>query len=410
MTSNPVPQLVNVTHALPTSTIQEMRSNLDIFEQQQELNDKQKVQLRTYLTYLENALVEFGNDNKNVKIGENGVTQSDIDLVVGLLSLYKDYLNKFIQIKNVKDPEIDNNKSATSSPNINLEEGVQSMKEQGKTKRKQSTATKKKKEIYIAESSKNGSIIEQKSEQSELNPEEELTSKKKISFSKYLKKDDSMQPNVDNKRSLPDDESTEVSSATSSDSSSNKKAKLNDNSSKIRSILKNRESNTDIKKSRKKMSIKFHDESDLVRVYGDDLPNNGLKVTPVELKKILRPFKEGEPNERLLIEGFSFKPKLLNIQITVQDSDISDTKNGPIPCDSRTPLLYRDNFRNFSKDLKLIPREPIPEANTNQDKSGPLLVKAFGRNGLLLRKDRGGIPYKRVPEVRRNEYPVKYSG
>lgn len=253
----------------------------------------------------------------------------------------------------------------------------------------------------------------------------EAQNRKKISFSNYLKKEDSKDHTAGTKRSLePDKTST---TGTPDDGTIRKKVKSttepystssSSTSSGLKSILKNSpDSNTGTEvSSRKNKAIRFQDDSDLVRVYGDGLPSEGLKVLPKELKKLLRPFKAGVPNEKLLLGDFIQKPRPLHLDIDVQNSDISETKGGPVPCDTKTPPYYRENFRNFNKKLTSPPSERLMDA-TFQDPAllqeelgrSPIIAGAFGRNRLLLRSDRGGIPYRNVPVVTRNKYPPRYT-
>lgn len=174
-------------------------------------------------------------------------------------------------------------------------------------------------------------------------------------------------------------------------------------------------------------SIKFISDPKLITVYGDDLPNHGLIVSPIELKKILKPFKEGEPNEVLHLENFTSKPIPLQPSLDLTSSpdlysDIVDIKGGPINCDTNTPMHYRTSFTNFSSSLKQQqPRDPIivdeediieKSKNTMGRKlyRNPIIARAFGENKLLLRKDRGGLPYNNKPPiVVRNNYPIKSS-
>lgn len=460
MSSNPVPQSVNVSHALPATVIQQMRTNIDEYQNKLPLTEQEQGKLTSYISDLNKALKEFTNDNKHVQPGGQGVTNIDIELVNGLVSLYHDYLNKFLSIqKNIdSNPVVEGSvkpktqKAKSDSPNLNLDKGVQALKNQAtenvqemeiptdqsepqneqsgeenhnsqqveeppaepkmkveKPKRKKVP----KKEIYIADLSKKREQSPSDSNETEEVAEPEQPSQKKISFTKYLKKDETVAESK--KRQLVDDDSSEANSTISSDSTAVKRMKIDNSEVKIRSILKNSELNSLQTASdaidgkiKKKVGITFPGETDLVRVYGEDLPDDGLKVTPNELKKLLRPFKEGEPHEKVLLEDFVPKPQKLIIDTNVENSDISELFGGPVKCETQTPVLYRDNFKNFSKDLMKPPREPIPEMNNSRDTSKPLVVKAYGRNSLLLRNDRGGLPYKRVPEVRRNAYPVRY--
>ena len=419
MSNNIIPHSVNVSHALSAAIIQEMRNNLDILSQREQLNATEENLLVSYISQLNQAIIDFNNDNKDVKIDKESVTVADMELINGLTLLYQTYLNKFSEIQQrVHKENRPIQQERRQSASENLDEGVRALHESNNLDKKNETittttttsTTKKKnvtkmKDIYIADGTKK----KQDKVPNEGTAEEtkEEPNKKKISLNNYKKKDDS--PSDSLKRSNSND----------SEESATKKIKIvkneTSNNSKIRSILKNsddmpNQDSSDIikKKKKKKLTIKFPEENDLVKVYGEDLPKDGLKVTPIELKKILRPFKEGEPNEQAIILGFRSRPKPLNLSnIEVKNSDISDTKNGPIKCQTVTPILYRDNFKSFSKDLDKSPREPILEMNNNQDKSSPLVAQAYGRNGLLLRNDRGGIPYKRVPEVRRNTYPPR---
>ncbi|KAG0666047.1 hypothetical protein C6P45_000302 [Maudiozyma exigua] len=409
MSNNIIPQSVNVSHALSAVIIQEMRNNLDILSKREQLNATEENLLVSYISQLNQTIIDFNNDNKDVKIDKEGVTMADIELIKGLTALYQDYLGKFNEIQQRIHKE---NKPVRKErrQSVNLDEGVRALHESTNQKGENTTIKNKNvpkiKDIYIADGTKKKQDNIPIEDTTIPETKEELN-KKKISFDKYKKKDDS--PNDTLKRSNSSD----------SEDSITKKIKLDTNetnsNSKIRSILKNPNDIMDSegsevpkRRNKKKLSIKFPEEDDLVRVYGEDLPNEGLKVTAVELKKILRPFREGEPNEKVLILGFRSRAKPLNLSnIRVKDSDISDTRNGPIKCQTATPILYRDNFKSFSKDLNKPPREPIPELNNNQDKSSPLVAQAYGRNGLLLRNDRGGIPYKRVPEVKRNTYPPR---
>lgn len=263
--------------------------------------------------------------------------------------------------------------------------------------------------------------------------------KKKISFSKYLKKEDSELETEDpspNKRSNDEveNDTTEndsskkqkTSSSSSETSEFSESTTITDNTTPttpgLTSILK---SSTNASKKKKSFKIKFVEENNLVRVYGDDLPTDGLKVTPTELKKVLRPFVEGEPNEKLYLETvntslsgrstYVLPLNLDNIKNDIIDNDIVETRGGPVKCMTAVPLLYKTEFNNFNKDLKKkLPREPIItnddiETLNNPENKKPIIAKAFGKNKLLLRSDRGGMSYKPVPEVSRNYYPIKYT-
>ena len=257
------------------------------------------------------------------------------------------------------------------------------------------------------------------------------SSKKKLSFSKYLNKDDADSTKLGAKRTLDLDfkvnpvestiasnntaSSTSVSPSTTSEATPvsseeplKKKTKKSLKDFNVQSILRNGKP-----KKTRTSNIKFLDDPQLIKVYGDDLPNQGLQVSPTQLKKILKPFKEGEPKEVILFEDMSIKLKSLDLSFLKNTSnndyiDISETRGGPIHCETRTPLIYRKNFNHFNSDLnKRPPREPIEFDLNGNTNSNPTIAKAFGKNSLLLRKDRGGLPYKHVPIVKRNKYPPR---
>ena len=151
----------------------------------------------------------------------------------------------------------------------------------------------------------------------------------------------------------------------------------------------------------------------MIKVYGDELPSDGLIVSPTELKKLLKPFKEGEPNEKLLIEDFKFIPLPLNNNnaCIFENSDITEIKNGPILCITSIDDHYRQNFRNFNINLKngnrdLISPLPLPPQDISNVET--IVAKAFGKNNLLLRSDRCGLPYKRVPKIFQNNYSPRF--
>ena len=183
------------------------------------------------------------------------------------------------------------------------------------------------------------------------------------------------------------------------------------NNNGLISILKNENR----KKSKTSSGIKFVDDSKLVTIFGEGLPNEGITASPRQLKKILKPFRDGEPAE-FVLEGWKERgAKPLVISITgVTDSDISELKNGPAKLVTNVPSALVKNFTSFSPDLNKPALEPV-HTDDNADDSGkglrkqkaPIIARAFGKNSLLLRKDRGGLPYKRVPEVNPNKYPVR---
>ncbi|CCH62372.1 hypothetical protein TBLA_0H00830 [Henningerozyma blattae CBS 6284] len=275
--------------------------------------------------------------------------------------------------------------------------------------------------------------------------------KKKISFSKYLKKGDVVS-STNGKRSLGTENiiNTTDSKVTkklkpstvslpSSNSNSNDSQSNDSTNNSLPSILKGSDSYTFSEmKKKKKRNIKFVEDSNLVTVFGDDLPNKGLTLSPSSLKKLLKPFKQGEPREIFVSKTFTDNVKELNINTLSKNetfksinSDISELKYGPVKCETRVPLKFRFNFGNFNPFLDKPAKEPVnnqfedddssnnSNLNNNNSNNGyngnhsnkrqhqPLIAKAFGRNRLLLRKDRGGLPYKRVPDVVPNNYPPR---
>ncbi|EDO16571.1 hypothetical protein Kpol_1064p53 [Vanderwaltozyma polyspora DSM 70294] len=234
--------------------------------------------------------------------------------------------------------------------------------------------------------------------------------KKKISFSKYLKKDTDVNENGKRISSSMEPES-------SSDDSDSKKIKTEDGKY-ISSILKqvsDQNGNGQSTSRKSSNNIRFVDDSKLVTVFGDGLPQKGVQLSPDELKKLLKPFKEGEPRDLLSLEGVIPRARELSLILGQNEedySDVSSLKGGPIPYETTIPLKFRINFGNFSPDLSKGAREPVlvddlHDKSGNLIYKGPLIAGAFGKNNLLLRKDRGGLPYKRVPEVLRNDYPPR---
>lgn len=528
--SAPVPQLVNISHALQASTIQQIRLDMVDFNKDCKLSSIQLARIDKYIDSLQAALNQFTNDNLHIERKDKNVTAADVQLYSGLKSMYLDYLNQLIKLKHDKQhhstppiandvsldffinqlpkfsPEerknyIDNlilNKNShnrlskmdglvdavinlcvldtsvaenvrsymklldtlgfqkgsnSTGTKVNLKKKLTSSKakmkdsekEKEKDKSKAKTKTKLKPSPLLNNDDNNSlslpsastssmkklkSGLFNKNEVKSSTESSTASSKKKLSFSKYLNKDDADTSKLGTKRPLDVDfkvdpevsmtasniasSSTSASSTTtiatpaSSEEPLKKKTKKSVQDSNIQSILRNgKPKKTHIS------NIKFLDDSQLIKVYGDDLPNEGLKVSPTQLKKILKPFKEGEPKEVILFEDMSIKLKPLDLKFLKNTSsddymDISETKGGPIHCETRTPLIYRKNFHHFNPDLnKRPPREPIEFDLNGNTNSNPTIAKAFGKNSLLLRKDRGGLPYKHVPIVKRNKYPPR---
>lgn len=94
---------------------------------------------------------------------------------------------------------------------------------------------------------------------------------------------------------------------------------------------------------------------------------------------------------------------LNNIKSDIKNNDVLEIRGGPINCEKNVLNLYRDWFRNFSKNLKcMISREPVI---TEEDIGmlnipglyKPTIFRAFCPTKILLKKDRSGFPYKPFP-------------
>ncbi|EJS42355.1 ref2p [Saccharomyces arboricola H-6] len=527
--SAPVPQLVNISHALQASTIQQIRLDMVDFNKDCKLSSVQLARIDKYIASLQAVLNQFTKDNLHIERKDENVTAADVQLYSGLKSMYLDYLSELIKLKHDKQlhstpsiandisidffvnqlpkfsPEerkkyVDNlilNKNShnrlskmeglvdavinlcvldtSSSENVRsymklldtlgFQKGSNSTSTKAKLKKKLTNSKAKVKESdrerekdklkvkpklrpspllnkddNASPSTPSASASSTKKLKSGLFNKNEAkfstealatSSKKKLSFSKYLNKDEINTTRLGTKRSLDMDfksnsektaalsniapssssvpsPNTTVATPVSSEEPLKKKTKKSVRDLNIQPILRNGKP----KKARIR-SIKFQDDSQLIKVYGDDLPNQGLQVSPTQLKKILKPFKEGEPKEVILFEDMSIKLRPLDLKVlkstdTNDYVDISETKGGPLHCETRTPLIYRNNFNHFHSDLnKRPPREPIEFDLNGNSNSNPIIAKAFGKNSLLLRKDRGGLPYKHVPIIKRNKYPPR---
>lgn len=459
MSSNPIPQMVNISHALQSTTVEKIRRDIKDFQQVPELSLDQKQTINKYIESLKLAFAQFTKDNEHVEHGDDeSITEADTQLYMGLKGMYTDYLSQLERIRGEKasdeSSQVDNEsilkyireefpKKHAKERKLYIEQLIKDYQKH-KLPRKSSelvqmiiklcsldsdfTPTLKSyicllKEMgykyesikkYIPQdltnlmlqffelpAAKNEAVtpLGAGSEDSNKSGSDEEP-KKKISFSKYLKKGDGV---------LDDSNKRDEAPLQDGSSRPTKKMKKNGNSTVfLSSILK---TNGSIRKTSN--SIKFRDDPQLVRVYGEGLPNEGLGVSPEELKKILKPFKEGEPRETSLIENYEGKAKELNIKFDASpgEADITETKGGSIPCDTVVPLKYRLNFSNFTSGLSSKqPREPFisdEQIESSKNSKGPLIMKAFGKNSLLLRKDRGGIPYRRIPDVVPVNYPPR---
>lgn len=485
--SHPIPQMVDISHALQSTTIEKIRSDIKGLQQVSELSPDQLQTVNNYIESLRVAFAHFTKDNEHVERGDASITAGDTQLYSGLKAMYSDYLTQLTNIKKEKtrgDEEADEDNPLEyiteelpylqpterkkyidnvilsskydkllansqellhavvnlclldSTVTYNLRSYLTLLNKMGFTNerlRKElpesilslNTSSSGTTPITSSASIDTGTVANAKkistdregtpplaatnhsSEDDVYNNLQEQRDgsddepKKKISFSKYLKKGDVV-INENGKRKTPPSLVREESTPAI------KKAKSDSVDASLNSILKTNGSN-----KKNTNNIKFVDDSQLVRVYGEGLPDDGLNVSPDQLKKILKPFKDGEPREILYIEGYSGKAPELDIEfdLSPEESDITETKGGPIPCDTIVPLKYRLNFSNFTSDLGNKPaREPVvsdESLDTSKKNKGPLIVRAFGKNSLLLRKDRGGLPYKRIPEVSPINYPPR---
>ncbi|SCV04755.1 LAMI_0H18822g1_1 [Lachancea mirantina] len=461
MSGNPIPQLVNISHALQSTFIQQIRTEIKEFSEAAKLTQEQTEKINKYIGSVKRAFADFTKDNEHIERRGPGVTAADIQLYMGLKAMYADYLSQLVKLQESKvlskvpsAREQQPKEEAVDTSQLNYITDELPYKQPTERKRyidsllKSSTTNLPKStpifegivklatldstvvenvQSYVAilrkigfERSKvlasiplpsnginadDGSAksyakptrkpepVEERPQRIEASQEEP---KKKISFSRYLKKNDTEE---DSKRALNDSEAT---------SSKRQKRPTDKDSSeiKIASILKD----DNLTKKTKTNPIRFAVDEKLITVYGDELPPSGLKVSPQKLKKILKPFNAGEPRELALSAWKNQKVFEFSFRENVQDTDIVETRGGPISCLTEAPPNYRHGFSSFSKELNKMHKEPADLENFANNSasrlSKPLIVRAFGKNALLLKKDRGGIPYKPVPEVKRNEYPV----
>ncbi|SCU89438.1 LAME_0E03532g1_1 [Lachancea meyersii CBS 8951] len=462
MSGSPIPQLVNISHALQSSFVQKLRSEVKAFSETPRLTEQQTEQIDQYITSLETAFAEFTRDNEHIERREAHVTAADVQLYSGLKTMYADYLSQLVKLKQrsvsqeehvsgecpvdyvcdelpYKQPSErkayvdkllaesgpDSYANATQlAKNDQLLDGITNLAVLDSTiaaNIQAYSALLRKIGFSETEISShmphygNGHSAPENSVTTKIEPSsvpsslaskaQETTpntvpepSKKKISFSKYLKKGDYNDTTL--KRGSEED-------GGSSSPSTTKRLKTEDSptaasNSAIASILKSHSN------KKKRNPIRFVSDEKLLTVYGDELPTKGLIVSPSKLKKVLKPFKDGEPREITYSAWNGQKVQELSFPKPNQDSDIVDTRGGLVPCETRVPLGYRLNFTTFSKALTKMPSEPTELDDTDPSLSQkPLIVRAFGKNCLLLQKDRGGIPYKRVPEVGVNDYPIR---
>ncbi|AGO13758.1 AaceriAGL111Wp [[Ashbya] aceris (nom. inval.)] len=465
---NSVPEKINIAHAMPSSMINVMRDDIKQFQQAKELDQQQMDKVDHYIDQLDSIFTQFCKDNEHVEKRAKGVTEADIQLFQGLKKMYADYMNQLSEIKKRKVEEeqefhgdkpleyildelpylqpSERNRYVSAllkdkvpfSKDRKLFEGIANLclldgsvrdylqtykcllQSVGFTQeeilsripfladdyKREGTPEPPLSSDAISQDTSSDSSNTTKTvstavssllNSSGVDPNErpEEDKKKKISFSKYLKKDVSEPV----KRSLsPDDAAQPIV----------KKQKVDLPVSILR----------DESKAKKRAVIRFVDDSKLVTVFGDDLPESGVVTSPDRLKKILNPYVEGEPREFLLAAWKNQKVHKLIIDMgVIEDSDITESKNGPVSMSTKVPLAFRINFSKFSDELAGPHKEPADNEDDEQEiknhkgkrrgGKGPIIARAFGKNALLLKKDRGGLPYKKVPEVRRNEYPMR---
>lgn len=470
---NSIPEKVNISHAMPSSLTSVMREDIRRFQHIKELDQQQMDKVDHYIDQLDSVIVQFCKDNEHVETKASGVTEADIQLFQGLKKMYSDYMHQLGEVKKrqVEDERefradkpveyiidelpylqpAERNRYITAllkekvifSKDTKLFDGIAnlcfldgSVKDYLRTykclllnvgftheeilsripfladghrplvslKRELTPDTPSSSDAVSQDASNdsnntNGtslttvtSISNFSNPDSYERPEEDR--KRKISFSRYLKKDVS-EPL---KKALSPDGSSQPS----------KRQKVDAPVSIIR----------DEKKNKKRAVIRFVDDSKLVTVFGDDLPEFGVITSPDRLRKILNPYVEGEPREFVLKDWRNQKAHKLTIDVgIIEDSDIVESKNGPVAMMTKVPMACRINFTNFNGDLANLHRPPTETDDENIDSKnhkgkrrggkGPIIVRAFGRNALLLKKDRGGLPYKKVPEVHRNNYSTR---
>lgn len=451
--NNLIPQKVNITHALQSSVIEKMKLDIKQFQSMPELKQDQMEVVDNYIDSLDSAFTQFCMDNDHVEKRKDGVTDADVELYEGLKRMYLSYMSQLAEIKKEriqKDQEVSKDKpleyiqqelpylqpsdrsafikELLEKPSLSLTKADDLLKAVQNLAIIDGTLKDNLKLYHDLllkvgyEEFQINDILPHVENNSEaiIPPEKNLIQenliqdfdanedKKKISFSKYLKKDgkegrDSKDINGSLKRSLTPEPTEEhhIEKKVKKDST---------NTSGLVSILKNEN------KKRNKIftGIRFVDDSKLVTIFGDGLPNDGLIASPKQLKKILKPFKDGEPAEFILEgwNGHGARPLIIEIK-GVKNSDISEIKNGPVKLSTQAPSSLMKNFTSFSPDLNKPALEPVhieEEEDSSKSKKkqrAPIVARAFGKNSLLLRKDRGGLPYKRVPEVNPNTYPIR---
>ncbi|SCU81739.1 LADA_0C00804g1_1 [Lachancea dasiensis] len=460
MSGSPIPQLVNISHALQSAFVQKLRSEVKTFTDSVRLSDEQTQKIDEYIISLESAFAEFTRDNEHIERRDAHVTAADEQLYSGLKTMYADYLSQLVKLKERsvnQEERVGGDRPVEyvcdelpyKQPNerkLYVDQLLKDSSVAGKLARNNKflegivnlsvldSTVPDNVQCYLAilrkvgysdqeiarrmphaggqgdnDNRGNGTLgftsitnVEQV-QQSNSDLKTKLISsvpeepKKKISFSKYLKKGDVV--NEAPKRPL---ENAENGSALVKPAVKRAKLESNSSSPTLASILKT-ENN-----KKKRNPIRFVDDEKLLTVYGDELPSKGLIVSPSKLRKVLKPFRDGEPREITYSAWNNQKLLELSFPEPEEGSDIVDIKGGLVPCETRAAPAYRLTFTSFSKTLTKVPLEPAEYDDADSSLSQkPLIVRAFGKNCLLLQKDRGGIPYKRVPEVHANEYPVR---
>ncbi|CDO94062.1 unnamed protein product [Kluyveromyces dobzhanskii CBS 2104] len=449
--SDLIPEKVNITHALQSTVIEKMKSDIKEYQSLPELQQEQMEVVDNYIDSLDSAFSQFCMDNDHVEKRKGGVTNADVELFEGLKRMYLTYMSQLSEIKKERiqqDQEIsrdnpleymkqelpylqpsDRNlyvKELVKNPQLLLKQNDELLKTvqnlaiiDGSLKDNLRLYSQLLLKVgyndgdinsILPHESNDGSAIippEQNFIQENIVQDSDSDEKKKIPFSKYLKKDvkegnEPVEINGNGKRSITVGSVGEpISKKVKSDTAGN---------NGLISILK-----TDNKKKTKTATnIRFEEDSKLVTVFGDGIPNSGLIASPKQLKKILKPFKDGEPAEIILKAWNGRGAQTLFLEIKgVSSSDISELRNGPVKLSTHVHSSLAKNFSAFSPDLNKPALEPVhiedeDDAGIGKRKQrAPIVARAFGKNSLLLRKDRGGLPYKRVPDVQSNTYPIR---
>lgn len=99
MSGNPIPQLVNISHALQSSFVQQLRTETKEFSETTQLSQEQRRKIDTYISSLERAFLAFTHDNEHIERRDAEVTPADVQLYSGLKTMYADYLTQLTKLR-----------------------------------------------------------------------------------------------------------------------------------------------------------------------------------------------------------------------------------------------------------------------------------------------------------------------